>query len=497
MSTIPRGLLNFPGSTPESKDTLLRLIKEDYEAHHCYFHPNGYHNHLNHHLFAVYDLGASASLLQAVYDMEKKMLWPIDLGKPDITPKPGQIDQNNWTQWLGDVDAYAAYLAFFTKQLEANGVKATLQQYIFSPAANESGIHMMSRFYSGLLHPFIELGFGLEFGETKAVAIGLAHTALHAPAALEISPPGWPYNEHAPTSPNSKSPSLLSLLHEIYQCDDLAPLMPYTPDLDADRADVIAADKKKAAALNAICSKWAPGAGDAKEVDFSPYVQECIVLGTLLLAATSKRGHRTRIDFFLMHAVTSALLLPPILDALPADDNVMRGAILDAWWRNFALYIIARGRPRIDPELLMEATAYPHPPSAAKRQLSEYAVGLGAVEVDPNPWLEITTDVMYAIDPHNIKVIRALMYGARAYGSLSTDAFVRPGEEDLHPGAGKLDGTMFIRAAGLVMDALGWVTHGQKAEEFDRSSLGYDEAWEDGGDTSANMGWVKFVRGLQ
>jgi hypothetical protein len=41
----------------------------------------------------------------------------------------------------------------------------------------------------------------------------------------------------------------------------------------------------------------------------------------------------------------------------------------------------------------------------------------------------------------------------------------------------KLDGTLFIRVAGQLMDYMGW----DKGEEneWDRTALGWDEAWEE------------------
>ncbi|KDQ18174.1 hypothetical protein BOTBODRAFT_104662 [Botryobasidium botryosum FD-172 SS1] len=482
-ASVSRGQLDLPGASPESKDALRRLLKEDYDTHHCFFNTLGFHNHLNHHLFAAYDLGAPPKLLQAIYDKEARHQRPIDLGKPDISPKPGQVNQNNWTQWLGDQNAYHGYLAFFTEQLDAHGLQATLHQYIFSSAANDSGVNMLTRLVGGFFHPFIELGYGVEFGENQVVAQGMAQAAVSKPAPPALFTPGWPNDRHAITPASSKPPSLLSLLHEIYEHKDLGPPMPYNPDATVgQRIALILDDKKKIAALNAITSKWSLG---AKDVDLAPLVQECNTLGALLLAATSRRGYRTRLDFFLMHTLTSSLFLPAILHALPQDDHDLKGAILESWWRIVALCVIARGRPRIDPGLLMEATAAPRPPSSpGAGNLSEDAVGFkdpegagGALGV--NPWLDITADVLHAPDSHTVKTIRALMYGARHYSDLPTSAFVRPGEESFHQGAGKLDGTLFVRAAGLVMNTMGWVTHGQKAGSWDGSALGYDDAWKD------------------
>jgi hypothetical protein len=35
-----------------------------------------------------------------------------------------------------------------------------------------------------------------------------------------------------------------------------------------------------------------------------------------------------------------------------------------------------------------------------------------------------------------------------------------------------------VRAAGAMMNTLGWSGHGQKEGDWDRSALGWDAAWE-------------------
>lgn len=123
---IQSGLLNFPGATLESKTTTERLLKLDEESHHCFFSPVGFHNHLAHQyvaplvlywaggivyfcfcsLLAAYDLGAPAQLIQAIYDDEAKIQRPIDLrtngAAPEDVPKPGVINDTNWTEYLGN-----------------------------------------------------------------------------------------------------------------------------------------------------------------------------------------------------------------------------------------------------------------------------------------------------------------------------------------------------------------------------------------------------------
>jgi hypothetical protein len=94
--------LNLPGATPASKKAVQELLAKDHDTHHCYFNTIGFHNHLSHHLLAAYDLGASAQLLEAIYDEEAKMQRPIMLDQDEGVLKPGVINESNWTKYLGE-----------------------------------------------------------------------------------------------------------------------------------------------------------------------------------------------------------------------------------------------------------------------------------------------------------------------------------------------------------------------------------------------------------
>jgi hypothetical protein len=59
--------------------------------------PPGFHNHLAHHLLAVYALGATPGVLQAAYDEHASYQAPR---KPCPTP----ITPDTWKQHLGKLE---------------------------------------------------------------------------------------------------------------------------------------------------------------------------------------------------------------------------------------------------------------------------------------------------------------------------------------------------------------------------------------------------------
>ena len=81
---------------------------------------------------------------------------------------------------------YDAYLAFFTDYLQSHSPTEALERFVFSPAYNfrselaadgrdskeKVQPQMLSRLLAGLIHPFIHLAYGLEFGLLGQTAQG-------------------------------------------------------------------------------------------------------------------------------------------------------------------------------------------------------------------------------------------------------------------------------------------------------------------------------------
>jgi hypothetical protein len=86
-------------------------------------------------------------------------------------------------------------------------------------------------------------------------------------------------------------------------------------------------------------------------------------------------------------------------------------------------------------------------------------------------------------DSHVPKSIRALAHHDVHYGSIPSGGFIGAftsgdSSKESIPGVAKADGSIFLRAAGVVMKVNGWCREGQKEGGWDFSALGYDETWE-------------------
>jgi hypothetical protein len=286
--------------------------------------------------------------------------------------------------------------------------------------------------------------------------------------------------------PTEAALPLLEIIRMVYDSPVLKPVMPYKPNaLNITRVQDALSDGRPEE-IRRLADLWWPAPGSTLAVDFKLKIQELVWLATLLLVGTSKPGRRTRLDFFLMHILTMSTFLPSIMNVIPRED--LKERLLRAILPVVLMTIEVRGRPRIDPVQCMNFTATPLPPVLGDTRLpkpNEAALGDPRKGEWASPWPTIIGAVVHNPDAHTVKVIRMLAYAAREFGSTSPGevpgAFFLTGnrqQEETHVGISKVDGSLFVRAAGVVMGVKGWVSHGQPAGSWDSTALGWDDAWK-------------------
>lgn len=291
---------------------------------------------------------------------------------------------------------------------------------------------------------------------------------------------GVPVDEVIVRAPGQPITSLLELLREVYDSEALRPPPPYDPDLFISQRSKIVLANGGAETIHQICSKYYISDTITDE-ELSQKIEECIWVGTLLTFGTGRKGRKPRLDFFLMHVLDSSLFLRPFCAVLKKREH--KAALLRTFIPALVIIVLCRGRPRIDPELVMSYTDVPRPPfpKVVFPTPSESSLGTPADDEDYDPWPALIEGVKYHPDTHVLKAMRTLVYGAQHFGITPPGgvigAFTRQ-KEETHVGMAKVDGTLFVRAAGMLMDTLGWVGYGQREGKWDRSMLGWDQAWE-------------------
>lgn len=280
--------------------------------------------------------------------------------------------------------------------------------------------------------------------------------------------------------PSSQWISLLELLHEVYDSKSLKVALPYDPKMTTDnRIKTVLANGGEA--IQEICARYHIS-DSITDAEVSRITEECIWVGTLLTFGTGRKGRKPRLDFFLMHILTSSLFLRPFCAVLKKCEH--KAALLRTFIPILVVVVLIRGCPRIDPELLMSYSEVPRPPISKEAFPAPFESSLGAPtdDADYNPWPALIEGVKYHPDPHVLKAMRSLVYGAQHFGVTPPGGVIgaimsHTTQKETHVGMAKVDGTLFVRAAGLLMATLGWVGNGQKEGQWDRSGLGWNQAW--------------------
>ncbi|KAH8929981.1 hypothetical protein BT69DRAFT_1315351 [Atractiella rhizophila] len=263
----------------------------------------------------------------------------------------------------------------------------------------------------------------------------------------------------------------------------------------------------RAAEIREYCENWIIDA----ERGWEEIVEKCEELfwvATIVLAASTRPGKPYRLDFFLMHGLTSVLFLPSLLENLSPH---LRPHVLTSHFRVLVAYWVSRGRPKLwIRETVMAATDTPLPPSstapsdktAVRRKLEKQIAEQNQnPELAPSPenvplpstpepskaesqttgsvnhtnvWGAILCSAAEHPDEHLTKTIRSLAFADSMWGTTPAGAY-----RCSLDGTDVMDGSIFVRVAGMCMSTLGWVREGAEEGDWDRSVLGFDAAWEE------------------
>lgn len=132
---------------------------------------------------------------------------------------------------------------------------------------------------------------------------------------------------------------------------------------------------------------------------------------------------------------------------------------------------VSRGRPV--PQIASfysRTTTSLSPPGPKPTPVADTLLGADAAANAPNSWFPLLQSTLVHPDEHLPKLQRSLaefsrLYGTRAPGKLADAAASSLKDAD------RLDGTVFIRTAGLTMDRLGWMREGKPRRIWDRKGF--------------------------
>ena len=150
-----------------------------------------------------------------------------------------------------------------------------------------------------------------------------------------------------------------------------------------------------------------------------------------------------------MHLVTSSLFLPSFAAYLsPASFSIFMRSF---FFTSLAWYI-SHGRPSLPfATFYASTTAHPSPPEASPAPPNQSRRSPDASDQSPNPWLSLVRNALQHHGGHIHELQRALLHFSRVLGGTPPGTFAKTGLV----GAEVLDGTLFVRVAGLIAERMG------------------------------------------
>ncbi|EKM51237.1 uncharacterized protein PHACADRAFT_263270 [Phanerochaete carnosa HHB-10118-sp] len=509
--------IRHAGWSSESTEAVLTDLKENHQRWHIFFNEKHFHNHAAHHLLAIYALGAPASLLNAAYHTHvvyQKPAFPPP--ETDEARKAREavakvvIDDTNWKDYLGDDRYYQAYVSFFSSKLldkaaGKNAIQRVLEDYVFSvdanltpgKSANGQKPLVLARFLGGFLHPLIHAGYGAEFGLPGLIAEGISEAAVQTNEADALFTPELFGAATGATGLASRIASLafssaapssevhaLGILARVAKDPAFAPHnvgLPVPPDADEKSVDRVV--RVGGTNLVEYLTSWF-GTVNEDAATLRAKFEEVVWMNTVVYGVGGWAGRELgedenkefNGDFFLMHLVTSALLTSSLLNILTPKSAAL---LLKTYFAFSVVLYVARGRPSLPIDAFYaHTTAHPHPsgpmPTPDKDTLPPDEQ---RVQLTPSSWLAIVQTTLGHPNEHLCKAQRALYHFAEWLGGTRAHAFAGLSSSDLSSidsgagggltGAEVLDGTLFLRAAGLTAGRLGWMREGEKGRGWD------------------------------
>ncbi|KAG2153340.1 hypothetical protein DEU56DRAFT_480362 [Suillus clintonianus] len=462
----------LPGCGIESLKALRHVLIDNHTRHHIYFNNTKFHNHITHRALAIYAMGGSGPVIEAFYKQDSEMQRPA-------FASPKLITEQNFVEHLGDEHFYEAYTSFFDKVIEEKGAAATFEEFVFSEKYNfdprrdaASQPEMLSRFVDGVMHPLIHCGYGVEFGLKGMLSEGLAMTALQDAHARKFLPPSLFVAQVASgvdeteakfaslvlddtsMTPNrsaiGQGTHAFSILARVLKDPGLAPNGPR--QFVAQYPDTLTAHEDK---IRAHVDNWTIDLSIPGEIERK--VEECIWTASVMYAVGGWNEEGFTADFFLMHLVTSSIFIPSLITSLSPRAQVL---FLRVYFASAVASWISRGRPCLNFKRFFESTSpMPNPPNNLAPPVDSV---LTQDAQPPNPFLPLIQSSIMHPNDHHLKIQRAFAHFSAVYGTRPRGYF--SGTE--LDGAEELDGSLFLRAAVLTADYMGWVEKGEEAKNW-------------------------------
>ncbi|KAI1952671.1 hypothetical protein LOZ12_000297 [Ophidiomyces ophidiicola] len=442
LSTEDSGVYRF-NPRAESALKASQLLQQDLKSHHIFFNEIGFHNHIVHHLLSIFALGATPEHIQTAFDRNSAYQRPALPADEGIVRKLS--NKHEFRALAGKRDEYPHFLEFFQREIDSRGIEATVNEYLFNgddfademlarafggklqllPLKRQPHANWVMNYYLGLLHPFIHLGFGLEFKQPAIVAQALAQAAVH-----ESTLKGFFMETEAKSGGvgNAGTKNLVDLQNEC-RADPCLRGSSHWSDTNKVFDGVL---KRAPEEMIKYASQFTVETNQINE-----RLAEQVNAVVYYTGTAQNPPKKIKFDFFYIHCVNSAIFLPVFI-SLPWISKHNKQRLLEWKGRMDLLVYVSRAcpEPRVNEIINYKAT---------------------------KTWQQIFEASFASAreDGHAAKLMRTLAYGEQSERpSNSTGGF-------------PVKGDMWAKLGNMVADSI------QGPEEMWVRSSGFVEAWKD------------------
>ncbi|KAF3401580.1 Oxidoreductase AflY [Penicillium rolfsii] len=298
-TTVPAtGTFQVQALAPEAAAKASEILQNNHNNYHIYIHDLGLHNHILHHILALYALGGTPAQLEQAYKLAMTSQRPSR--RPDIQRVLDFQDPAKFKECLGQGTYYDDYLAFFQKEIDKHGAPNTVNKFLFG--GDEIAEEMFRRFFSGFLHSPIHFGYAIEFNQPIIMAEALALTAVHDSHFGEVLK-----DIEAAAQASDGAASLINLQQEIYSNPRIRATMKYEYGIFQVRDGQLAHARDD---FMQVMVRWKVTPENLQEK-----TAECLNSTVYWTSLAQRPAKQIRFDFFLMHSVTAGALWPAINSA--------------------------------------------------------------------------------------------------------------------------------------------------------------------------------------
>jgi len=188
--------------------------------------------------------------------------------------------------------------------------------------------------------------------------------------------------------------------------------------------------------------KWVVNGGSREDVERK--MKELMEIAVVLYSATSRPAKEVRLDFFLMHTLTSSLFLPFFVNNLSPAHSAR---FLQAYFTMTVLYYISDNRPQFYEE-----------------NVESYKSQLDYNDEISNPWMKVIERTIAHHDEHLVKAIRSLVNGV---------TYLANGKDEDQLAGGKHHTSRYwLNSAKMTLDSI------SDGRFWEQNGIGFEEVWE-------------------